>query len=331
MTAHAPAAPEPLRLRFEGIAPPGVDDFKRDVIAGLGGESKSIPCKYLYDAKGSQLFDQICDLPEYYPTRTELSLTRTHAADIAEAIGTNAQIIEPGAGSTTKIRILLDALDSPAAYFPVDISGEHLRGSAKELAGNYPNVYIDPVVADFTRPFEVLVPQDLEGSRVIYFPGSTIGNFERDEAVRLLASFGEQLRPNDFVLLGWDRIKDAQIVVPAYSDADGVTAAFTKNLMHRVERDLGADFDSDAFDLVTEWQVQQERIRIALRSRTAQVVKLDEHEFSLSKDEEVLIEYSHKYSDDSMRRIARDAGLEWVRNWTDTRAWFALTLLRPSA
>ncbi len=328
----------PTPLLFPGISsdaaapaaqPAKPRSFREDLLIGLSGTPKSIPCKYLYDRRGSELFDEICELPEYYPTRTELALTRDRAGCIAQAIGPNATLIEPGAGSTTKIRLLLEALEDPLAYLPVDISGAHLRDAVEDLSARFTSTWVHAVEADFTRPFELRAPLSEAGARVIYFPGSTIGNFEPAQAQRLLASFAAPLRPQDFVLLGWDRIKSPDVLVPAYADARGVTEAFIRNLLVRVRDELGANVDPEAFALDTRWQPEHERIRISLRPREAQTIQIGDRRFDFEAGEELFVEHSHKYSDARMRGIAEAAGLRELRTWHDPRGWFALSLLGP--
>jgi dimethylhistidine N-methyltransferase len=317
-------------LHFPGIAAAGSEDFLQDVLEGMSREQRSIPCKYLYDERGSELFDSICELPEYYPTRTETALTRDSAGAIASRIGADATLFEPGAGASVKVRSLLDALERPYAYHPIDISGEHLQANVRRLARDYPETAIIPVVADFTRAYEIPLPAEGRGRRVVYFPGSTIGNFEPQEATRLLKSFAAPLRRGDFVLLGWDRFKDGNTLVPAYDDAAGVTADFIGNLLHRMRRDLGAALNPDGFELWTRWQPEQERIRISLRAKDAQRIELAGHRFDFSTGEELFVEHSHKYRVTTMEKIVNAAGLRMVEDWTDSRDWFSLSLLTVS-
>lgn len=321
----------PAPLEFPGIETVGSDDFARDAIEGLSQTPKALPCKYLYDAKGSALFDEITELAEYYPTRTELALTRQQAPSIAAEIGPSATVIEPGAGSTTKIRLLLDALETPELYVPIDISGDHLRDAAEVLRSDYPDTLVLPVEADFTEAFEVRMPLELEGPRVVYFPGSTIGNFERNEAEALLASFAAPLRAEDFLLVGWDRVKPKEILVPAYADDRGVTQDFIRNILVRMRDELGARVSPELFTLDTRWQGAEERIRISLRPTQSTAIELEGHRFELEAGEELFVEHSHKYSDTTMAAIAKNAGLDLARTWTDARGWFALSLFRPTS
>lgn len=327
MSFASHSLPRSDRLAFPGIESSQDLEFRGAVLRGLLAQEAYIPCQFLYDERGSDLFDQICELPEYYPTRTELALTKAFAPQIAQTIGPRAQVIEPGAGSSTKVRHLLDALQGAQAYLPVDISGVHLQRSATRLARDYPAIRIEATTGDFTRPFDVQAPVAL-GRRVVYFPGSTIGNFEPDEARRLLASFGAPLAPGDFVLIGWDCVKPESVLVPAYDDAAGVTEAFIRNLLVRVRDELGAKVDPMQFDLFTQWQPQRERIRISLRANTDTSIAFNDLRRDFALGETIFIEHSHKYSELSMSALVRDAGLELQRTWTDSNAWFALSLLR---
>ena len=221
------------------------DQFRADVLAGLSRPQKRLPSKYFYDAIGSRLFDRITELDEYYPTRTELAIMQAHSGAMALRCGSRCLLIELGAGSLVKVRLLLDQLDNPVGYVPVDVSGEHLRDAARELAADYPGLGVHPVVADFTRPFEA--PPVSATRRVVYFPGSTIGNFDPAEADELLRRVVRLVGPGGGLLLGIDLRKEPAVLEPAYNDARGVTAAFNRNLLVRINRELGADFDPHAF------------------------------------------------------------------------------------
>jgi dimethylhistidine N-methyltransferase len=325
LATHALAPSE--RLAFPGIASGRPLEFRAAVLRGLFADEAYIPCQFLYDERGSDLFDQICELPEYYPTRTELALTKAFAPEIAEVIGARAQVIEPGAGSSTKVRHLLDALPGAQAYLPVDISGEHLQRSAARLADDYPHIQIEAATGDFTRAFDVHAPR-ARGRRVIYFPGSTIGNFEPAEAKRLLASFRTPLAPDDLVLMGWDCVKPESVLVPAYADSAGVTEAFIRNLLVRVRDELGAKVEPMHFELLTQWQPDRERIRISLRATRDTSIAFNEVRRDFTAGECIFVEHSHKYSDLSMSVLVRDAGLHLERSWTDPKGWFALSILR---
>ena len=221
--------------------------FLADVLAGLGRDRKELPCKYLYDATGSELFDAICELPEYYPTRTELAIMRANAADMADRLGAGCLVVEYGSGSSVKTRILLRHLARPTAYVPVDISRDHLLKSAADLGQRFPDVEVKPVAADFTKPFDLPpVARDVN-RRVVYFPGSTIGNFTPPEALGLLRTIADQCGPGGGLLIGVDMKKDPAVLKAAYDDAAGVTAGFNLNLLVRINRELAADFDLKGF------------------------------------------------------------------------------------
>src|SRR4051812_17699352 len=270
--------------------------FRADVLAGLSRPRKRLPAKYFYDAAGSRLFDAITELPEYYPTRTELGILRARAGEMARRCGPRCLLIELGAGSLTKVRLLLDRLDRPAGYVPVDVSGDHLpaapagvghrhspppgaplRAAAAELADDYPALPVVPVVADFTRPFEL--PDVPAARRVAFFPGSTVGNFDPPAADALLRRVARLVGPGGGLLIGIDLRKDAAVLERAYNDAAGVTAAFNRNLLVRINRELGADFDPAAFRHVAFYDRDRSRIEMHLVSASRQRVRVGESAF----------------------------------------------------
>ena len=303
------------------------DNFLQEVLAGLRQPVKRLPSKYFYDERGSQLFDDICELPEYYPTRTEMALLRDISADVAALVGEGATVIEFGSGSSTKIRILLDALDSPLAYVPVDISREHLLMSAKGLAGNYPDLRVVPVCADYTQPFEV--PQiDGEKVRAGFFPGSTIGNFTRSEAISFLQAAATDLGHNNGLLIGVDLRKDVETLRAAYNDSAGVTAAFNLNLLHRINREIGGDFDIDSFAHDARWVPEFGRIEMHLVSVCAQTVSVGGESFEFKSGESIHTEDSRKYDVEGFKDLAREAGWNSIDCWTDPDDLFSIHLLR---
>ena len=303
------------------------DNFLEEVLAGLRQPVKRLPSKYFYDERGSQLFDDICELPEYYPTRTEMALLRDISADVAALVGEGATVIEFGSGSSTKIRILLDALVSPLAYVPVDISREHLLMSAKGLAGNYPDLRVVPVCADYTQPFEV--PQiDGEKVRAGFFPGSTIGNFTRSEAISFLQAAATDLGHNNGLLIGVDLRKDVETLHAAYNDSAGVTAAFNLNLLHRINREIGGDFDIDSFAHDARWVPEFGRIEMHLVSVCAQTVSIGGESFEFKSGESIHTEDSRKYDVEGFKDLAREAGWNSVDCWTDPDDLFSIHLLR---
>lgn len=307
---------------------PTRSEFLDDVVQGLSAEQKTLPCKYFYDERGSQLFDQICDLEEYYLTRTELQILRGHAGEIADAVGSGVTLVEPGSGSSIKTRILLDHLHEPAEYVPIDISREHLIQSAKSLADRYPDLPVNPVSADFTQPFELPESADASGPCVVYFPGSTIGNFTQTAASALLERIAEISGPGGGLLIGIDLKKDREILEAAYDDAQGVTAEFNLNILRRINRELDGNFDLDAFQHKAEYNPGPGRIEIALVSEVDQSVSIGEHTFEFAAGEEICTEHCHKYEIDEFAARARRAGFELTHRWTDDREFFAVLLLQ---
>ncbi|MBU1360866.1 MAG: L-histidine N(alpha)-methyltransferase [Gammaproteobacteria bacterium] len=308
-----------------------LSDFGRDLIAGLSREARSIPPKFFYDAAGSALFDRICDLPEYYPTRTELRILTECAPQIASHIGSQAEIIEFGAGSLTKVRLLLDALDAPRRYVPIDISGEHLQAAAERLRADYPQLTVQPVVADYTMPM-VLPPQGgATGKRVGFFPGSTLGNFSPNEAFAFLQLAQRMLRGGG-LLLGVDLVKDPALLHAAYNDAQGVTAAFNLNLLARANAELDADFDPEGFTHAAFYNAPLRRIEMHLVSRRAQTVSIEGQEFTFDEGESIHTENSHKFTVDGLRALAVRAGFRPAAVWTDPERLFSVHWLEsPTA
>jgi dimethylhistidine N-methyltransferase len=303
------------------------DNFRDDVLNGLQQSPKRLPSKYFYDERGSQLFDDICELPEYYPTRTEMALLQTISAEVAALVGEGATVIEFGSGSSTKIRILLDALDDPSAYVPVDISREHLLVSAKDLADSYSALRVVPVCADYTQPFDV---PEIAGEKVRagFFPGSTIGNFTRADAISFLRAAASDLGHNNGLLIGVDLRKDVARLHAAYNDAAGVTAAFNLNLLERINRELGGDFNLDAFVHDARWVPEPGRIEMHLVSEKAQDVTLAGETFHFEAGESIHTEDSHKYDVDGFKALAAEAGWDSVECWTDPDELFSIHLLR---
>lgn len=303
------------------------DDFLACVLDGLAQPQKRIPSKFFYDERGSQIFESICHLPEYYPTRTEIGLLRDRAGEIAGLIGPRAALVEFGAGSSQKVGFLLDALEDAAAYVPVDISGEHLFASAKALAAGYPGLTVIPVCADYTRPFD-LPEIEGEAGRVGFFPGSTIGNFTRDQAADFLRTVAGDLGSGSGLLIGVDLRKDAAILHAAYNDAAGVTAAFNLNLLKRINSELGADFDLDGFAHEARWLDQPGRIEMHLVSRADQSVRIDGHSFRFAAGESIHTEDSHKYTVEGFQALCVEAGWRSQAVWTDADNLFSIHFLR---
>ena len=310
--------------------PPPESGFEQDLLAALETRPRSISPKYFYDAEGSRLFDRICELPEYYPTRTELAILARHAGAIAAQMGPRAEIVEFGAGSLRKVRLLLDAMEAPARYLPIDISGEHLAASAAALQRDYRGLEVQPLVADYTQ--RVLLPAVLPGAgqRVGFFPGSTIGNFNPQEALHFLQLARQELR-GGALLLGVDLIKDPDVLHAAYNDAQGVTAAFNLNLLARANRELGTRFVLERFAHSAFYNAPQQRIEMHLVSRQRQVVQWGGRSFEFEAGETLHTENSYKFTIDGLRRLAAQAGFEAGPAWTDPDQLFCVQWLRAPA
>jgi dimethylhistidine N-methyltransferase len=302
-------------------------EFARDLAQALATQPRAISPKYFYDAEGSRLFDAICELPEYYPTRTEVAILRDNAAAIAREIGPRAEIVEFGAGSLTKIRLLLDALDNPARYLPIDISAEHLVESAMRLKRDFPQLDVQPVAADYTQRLLLPAPLPGAGRRVGFFPGSTIGNFRPHEALHFLRMAAGVLRGGG-LLLGADLVKDPAVLHAAYNDAQGVTAAFNLNLLARANRELGCDFDLQGFAHAAFYNAPERRIEMHLVARRAQAVTLRGRRYAFEEGETIHTENSHKFTLDSLRALAVEAGFTPGAVWTDPQRLFSVHWLR---
>jgi L-histidine Nalpha-methyltransferase len=308
---------------------PEVEDFESAVRAGLSRTPRELPCKFLYDERGSKLFDEICRLDEYYPTRTEIGVLETNAARIAALIGENCQLVEYGSGSSVKVRILLNALNSVAAYTPVDISREHLLKSASDLARDFPDLEVIAVCADYTLPFEVPRPRrHPDARRVVFFPGSTIGNFTREAARDFLAGVSRVVGPGGGLLIGVDLKKDPVILDAAYNDREGVTAAFNLNLLLRINRELGADFDLSSWRHRARYDETAGRIEMHLESQRRQTVHVNGDAFAFTAGESIHTESSYKYGLDEFQTLARSAGLVPVEAWTDADGLFSVHFFR---
>lgn len=310
---------------------PAPADLRRDVLAGLSQAPRALPCKYFYDDHGSRLFDRICALPEYYPTRTELAISRHHAAEMATACGPRTLLVELGSGSSTKTRVLLDHLREPAAYVPVDIARDFLRASAGDLARAYPGLPVLPVCADFTRPFSVPADRLPHARRtVVYFPGSTIGNFTAPEATALLRNIAALIGDDGGLLIGVDLRKDPAVLERAYNDASGVTAAFNLNLLARINRELAADFALEHFRHRAIYDRDAGRIEMQLHSQRDQAVHIAGHRFDFAAGEVLRTEYSHKYSLEGFAELAAAAGLAVRQVWRDRERLFSVQYLSPA-
>jgi L-histidine Nalpha-methyltransferase len=301
--------------------------FLRDVTHGLARPQKELPCKYFYDERGSELFDQICGLDEYYLTRAELAILREHAGKMADLIGEDCDLIELGSGSATKTRLLLEQLRAPRAYLPVDIAKEHLERSSQALADCFPRVPVIPVAADFTAPLILPHTGSPRARRVVYFPGSTIGNFSPSAAVSLMRSIARLVGTGGGLLIGFDLDKDESIVWPAYNDREGITAAFNLNLLARINRELGADFDLAAFAHRALYVRSRERVEMHLVSQEQQVVRLGGSVFAFDRGETIHTECSYKYSPAHFGRLTARAGFTLASEWLDPNRHFSVQYL----
>lgn len=303
-----------------GAVPPG--NFLEDVVAGLALAQKSVPPKYFYDARGSELFEAICTLPEYYPTRAELALTRRHIAGIASFAGAGCELIEYGSGASTKSRILIEALE-PAAYVPVDISESALRGAAAQLAAEFPWLNVRAVTGDFGRPLAIPAFGG-EGRKVVYFPGSTIGNLTQEEALAFLRMTRGQVGTGGAMLVGVDLKKDPNVLHAAYNDSQGVTAQFNLNLLARINAELGANFDVAKFVHYAFYNAPMGRIEMHLASLEAQAVDVGRYRFRFAPGETIHTENSCKYSVEEFQSLAAQAGFGGAKVWLDDDGLFSL-------
>ena len=305
---------------------PTQDDFRAAVLEGLSAKQKILSSKFFYDRRGSELFDEITALDEYYPTRTEIGILDRFGEEIAAAVGTQPTVVEFGAGSVRKIRLLLDAVHAPV-FVPIDISRDHLIQAAKDLAGDYPETRVVAICADFTR--DVALPTDLPAAnRLGFFPGSTLGNFTRDEARQFLERTRTTLGPGSAFLVGIDLRKDAETLHAAYNDSRGITAAFNLNLLSRINHELDATFDLTAFRHDAPWVEEHGRIEMRLHSTVAQTVTVAGTPVQFAEGEYIHTENSHKYSVAEFQVLARSAGYEPAKVWVDDAERFSLHYLK---
>lgn len=319
-----------LSVKTANLAPPEhmFEQEQAEILDGLKADQKRIEPKYFYDQRGSELFDQICSLPEYYPTRTESMIMEENFAEIAKCVGPRVAVIEFGAGSNAKARKLLQRLDEPLAYVPVEISGDYISEQAQDLRERFPGVSIKPVVADFTKPFD-LPDHPIEPKRnLIFFPGSTIGNFTRPEARALLELMRAEAQPGGALLIGVDLIKNTSIVRAAYNDSRGVTAEFNRNVLRHLNRGLGANFRPELFRHQAVYDTEFDRIEMRLISVESQSVDIAGESIHFESGEHIVTEYSHKYSLDGFAKLA--SGADWIHEafWTDRDRLFSVHYLR---
>jgi len=315
-----------MSLRIRRAVPP-LDSFRDEVLRGLGRVQKELPCKYFYDAAGSALFDQICDLPEYYLTRAELGILRASVPEMAALLGPRCLVIEYGSGSGVKTRLLLDQLVEPAAYVPIDISPGPLFAAARALVAAYPRLEVLPVCADYTAEYPLPRPRAKPARRAVFFPGSTIGNFSPGEAESFLKHVGQVCGRGGALLVGVDLAKGSKTLERAYDDAQGVTARFNLNLLARINRELGADFDLESFRHRAVYKRTLGRVEMHLVSECAQVVRIAESRFAFQAAEPILTECSYKWELADFEQLAWAAGWRVVRVWTDPKRRFSVQYL----
>lgn len=312
-----------------GAATVPSSDFARGLLAGLREQPKRVAPKYFYDNAGSRLFERITQLPEYYPTRTEMTILADRADEIAALVPQDGALVEFGSGSSAKVRLLLARMPKLAAYVPVDISGEFLGEEAQRLRSEHPRLRVVPVAADFTRPFAL--PTEVAGLRPAgFFPGSTIGNFDPEDAKALLRNAASVLGAGAPLIIGVDLVKDEDVLNRAYDDAQGVTAAFNLNLLARANRELRADFDLDAFAHHAFYDPEKHRIEMHLVSRKAQQVHVAGETIAFAEGETIHTENSYKYTLDSFRKLAAESGWRSVDGWTDSERLFSVHVLRAA-
>jgi L-histidine Nalpha-methyltransferase len=304
---------------------PETADIHDEIIQGLSAPQPYIQAKYFYDETGSRLFEAICNTEEYYPTRTEVSILRDNIDDIVETLGKDCLLIEPGSGDSYKVRLLLDAL-KPVAYLPIDISRRYLQDEAQKLAVEFTWLNVHAVCADFTGKLEL--PYHVEEvNKVAFFPGSTIGNFLPEQAVGVLREIRMMVGDDGGLLVGVDLQKDNAILNAAYNDSEGFTEQFNKNLLCRINRELGADFDLAGFRHLAYFNEAEHRIEMHLVSEQEQQVTIDGQVFSFQKGQSILTEYSHKYTIEHFQRLAEEAGFHCVKTWIDDDQLFSVHYL----
>ena len=303
---------------------PAKSDFLSEVVAGLSGKPRTLPCKFFYDDRGAELFQKICELPEYYVTRTELQILKQYRAEIAARLGDGIQLIGLGTGAGTKTRLLLEDLREPVAYIPVDISKEQLRQSTTLFRQLFPQLEILPVCADYLQPFELPSPKRTPVRKVVYFPGSTIGNFEPEDAGEFLRRIAKYCGNGGGLLIGVDLQKDKDVLERAYNDAQGVTAQFNLNLLARANRELGADFDLNHWRHLAIYNADAGRIEMHLLSKVEQSVRIGETPFHFDADEKITTEYSYKHTPEGFAALALSSGFAFEHMWTDDARLFGV-------
>jgi len=298
-----------------------------EVIAGLRGRIKHLPCKLLYDARGAELFEQICDVDDYYPTRSELALLEAHLPTIAEAVGPRARVIEPGSGAGIKTRMLLRTLDRPTGYVPIDVASEQLEANAIALRAEFPSLEVQPVLGDYTRPLVVPASEREVARTLVFFPGSTIGNFEPDDARGFLRRFRDLAGPRGMILIGADSNGDPEALIRAYDDSQGVTAAFDLNVLAHINRTHAATFDLEQFMHRAVWNAARSRIEMHLVSRRKQTVTVAGETIAFERGEPIVTEHCYKHAPAALEAMLRAAGWTLVETFVDPdhrmRLWLA--------
>ena len=306
---------------------PGREKFLAEVLIGLRKPQKELPSKYFYDERGSRLFEGICELNEYYIPRIEASIMQAHIREMGELIGPQALVIEYGCGNCEKVRFLMDRLHDPAAFIPVDISREQLLDVTKELASIHPRLQVLPVCADYTSGFELPIPKQSSKRIVVYFPGSSISNFDPVPARHFLEHTANLCGSDGALLIGVDLKKDPAVLHSAYNDKEGTTAAFNLNLLERINRELDCDFPLDAFQHYAFYNPREGRVEMHLVSQRDQAVHLNRETIAFASGESIWTESSYKYNLDEFERMASAAGFRVERVWVDEHRWFSVQYL----
>jgi len=314
---------EPARLAVLDLEP-AKSEFLSETISGLSRMPRTLPCKYFYDERGAALFQNICDLPEYYITRTETAILRLYAHEMAQCIGARCELIGLGTGAGTKTRILLEELEAPAVYIPIDISKQQLRQSTAQFHQLFPQLEILPLCTDYLQPFDLPSPVRASAHKIVYFPGSTIGNFEPQEATEFLGRIIDLCDKDGGLFIGVDLQKDPAVLERAYNDSRGVTARFNLNLLRRANHELQADFDLERWRHRAIYNSAAGRIEMYLISQIDQTVHIANHEFRFRSGEKIITEFSYKYTPEGFTALARDAGFEFARIWTDEARLFGV-------
>ena len=300
------------------------DSFRDEVLAGLAKSPRQLPCKFFYDRRGAELFQQICELPEYYITRTEIGILRLHASEMAKALGPQIELIGLGTGAGTKTRILLEELQEPLVYLPIDISESQLESSSKRFREMFPNLQVLPVCADYLGPFELPLPRKVSARSVVYFPGSTIGNFEPEGAVEFMERLVDLVGDGGGLLIGVDLQKDPDVLERAYNDDAGITAKFNLNLLVRINNELSGNFDLNHWRHEANYNSINGRIELYLISERDQTAQIGADELRFQAEEKILTEYSYKYTKAGFTALARSAGFEFAQMWTDADNLFGV-------